>query len=72
MSRGAEQILDALVEELKDNAIDLLPVAISALQGLLQGQPPERVLGRAEREALATYAQNRLDRALDRGKGGGP
>jgi hypothetical protein len=66
----AEEILDAAVQELKDEAVELIPVAISAIKGLLQGQPPERVISRAERDALANYAQKRLDQALERGKGG--
>jgi hypothetical protein len=56
----AEEILDAAIQELKDEAVELIPVAISAIKGLLQGQPPERV----------NYAQKRLDQALERGKGG--
>ena len=66
----AEELLDQVVQELKDEALELVPVAVTALKGLLQGQAPERVLSRAEREALADYAQRRLDAALERGRGG--
>lgn len=67
MSQAAA-LLDAVVEEIKDEAVELIPIAFTALKGLLDGQPPEKVLSRAEREALATYAQKRLDAALERSK----
>lgn len=62
----AEELLDAVVQEVKDEAVELVPVAFEALKGLLAGNPPERVLTRASREALANYAQRRLDAALER------
>lgn len=62
----AEQLLDAVVQEVKDEAVELIPVALEALKGLLAGHPPERVLSHASREALAIYAQKRLDAALER------
>ncbi len=71
MSFG-EEILDAAIQELKEEAAELVPIAISAIKGLIQGEPPERVISRAERDALATYAQNRLDRALERSARKGP
>lgn len=64
----AEELLDAVVQEIKEEAVELIPIAFAALKGLLDGQPPERVLARAERDALADYAQRRLDAALERSK----
>jgi hypothetical protein len=65
----ASALLDQVVQELKDEALELVPIAVAALQGLLKGHPPEQVLSHAERQALADYAQRRLDAALERGRG---
>lgn len=62
----AEQMLDVVVRELKEEAVELIPVAVEALIGLRGGQPPEQVLSHASRQALADYAQRRLDAALER------
>lgn len=56
-----ERLLRIVADEVPDTLGD---VVLRAIQGLLAGTPPERVVTAADRELLADYAQKRLDRAL--------
>lgn len=53
------KVADELVEE-------LIPIAVTALQGLIAGRPPAAVITVAQRTTLAAYAQRRMDAALKR------
>lgn len=66
MSRDA---LVQVVDKIADEAIELIPVAIKALEGLLAGKPPEQVLAHAEREVIARQAQKVFDDALKNAHG---
>ena len=55
---------DTVLELIENAAEELIPVIGKALQGLLNGQPPEQVLNHAERQVLADAAQKRIDDAL--------
>ena len=59
----------AVVEKIAEEAVELLPIAAKALEGLLAGKAPEQVLSQAERATIAKLSQDRFDAALARGKG---
>lgn len=56
-----EQLLRLVADEVPES---LVGIVFRAIRGLLAGDPPEAILSKAERELLADYAQQRLDRAL--------
>lgn len=56
-----EQLLRLVADEVPET---LMGIVFRVVQGLLAGKEPKDVIGHAERELLADYAQKRLDHAL--------
>lgn len=66
MSAGA---LYAVVDKLVEEAAELVPVGVRALEGLLEGKAPEEVVTAAEREAIATYSRKLFRETLGKAQG---
>lgn len=62
-------VLREVANKLIEEAPELIPVAVKALQGLLAGDPPEKVLSHAERELIAQRSQRLFDDALKNAHG---
>lgn len=56
-----EQLLRLVADEVPET---LAGIIFRAVKGLVEGKEPKDVITAAERDLLADYAQQRLDRAL--------